>query len=339
MAEAGMSKRESSSEINDAAALWALRIDDAALDMDAQADFDAWLEGDIRRAGAFARAQAALVTVKRAKALGTEFEPSSFLREGGTQEAVDIVEPAVDEPPPRSGLTRRRILAGASALAASGAFAFFLPLRPASAQIYETGRGETRLISLEDGSTITMNTASRIEASLDDAHYLVRLIHGEALFEVAAPFVIEAGEIALHARGATFTVCRLDSRPLEVKVCEGDIEVMRDRFQTRRLGANMQATLPLNGDMIESAVTPEALARDLAWREGMLSFEDTPLQEAATTFARYSDWHIQIADPAVGAETVTGRFAANNPEGFARAAALGLNLRVQTMRDGVMLAR
>jgi transmembrane sensor len=71
----------------------------------------------------------------------------------------------------------------------------------------------------------------------------------------------------------------------------------------------------------------------------MLSFEDTPLQEAAEEFARYSDRKIEIGDVAVGAETVTGLYAANNPEGFAQAVALSLNLHVQKTSGGIILVR
>ncbi len=335
-----MSKRESSAEIDEAAALWALRIDDAALDIEAQADFERWLNGNVRHVGAFARAQAVLVTVKRAKALGSTFEPASFTQETNPPGSGEpIARHIADESTAFSLLPRRRFLAGASALAATGALAFFLPIRRAAAQIYETGRGEIRLIPLENGSTVTLNTDSRVEATLNGAYRQVRLVRGEALFMLAAPFLVEAGNASLTAQNATFTVCRLDAGSLAVKVCEGDVEIARSRFPTHRLGANMEATLPSNGAMMERSISPEALARELAWQEGMLSFEDTPLSDAANAFARYSTRLIQINDPVVGAETVTGRFAVNNPEGFARAVALGLNLRVQTTQNGVLLAR
>jgi transmembrane sensor len=71
----------------------------------------------------------------------------------------------------------------------------------------------------------------------------------------------------------------------------------------------------------------------------MLSFDDTPLSEAAEAFARYSDRKIRLADMAVGAETVTGLYAANDPEGFARAVALGLDLHVQSAPGGIIVSR
>lgn len=338
-----MSKRESSSEIDDAAAEWATRIDAVPLGDEAQADFDSWLQGDVRRVGAFARAQAVLVHVKRAKALGSDFDPASFNQNAG---AVDLIEPLANERYEPAGLTRRRMVIGASAVAATGALAIFIPNRRASARIYETGRGETRLIPLEDGSTVTLNTDSRIAVTIDHVRRAVQLVEGEALFKVAstdrAPFIVEVGDTLLRAESATFAVCQLGGRPVEVKVCDGHIKVARDSFvkgEARVLQANMQAILPPDGAMLERRVTPAALQRELAWQEGMLSFEDTPLRQAAEEFARYSNRRIRITDPLVGAETITGRYAANNPEGFARAVALSLNLSVQTMPGDIILAR
>ena len=49
-----------------------------------------------------------------------------------------------------------------------------------------------------------------------------------------------------------------------------------------------------------TALAPSEVSRQLSWREGMLSFEDQTLREAADEFARYSDTRITFADPAIG---------------------------------------
>ena len=316
-----------------------MRIDDGALDAADQAAFDDWLRGDVRRLGAFARAKAVLVHVKRAKALGPDFEPGTFLPSG---EAAAPAEPDADAPAV-AGVTRRRMLMGGAAVAAAGAVAFFFPGRQASALVYETARGEARLVPLADGATVTLNTDSRILVSHGQAGPTVRLDRGEALFKIAsaggAPVMVRADDVSVRAAHATFALCRLDAQPLRLSVCEGDVEVRRDARPPRRLHGNMQAVMAPDGGIVAAPVMADALRRELAWQEGMLSFEDTPLAQAAAQFARYSDRRIAIADPAVGAETVTGRYAANNPEGFARAVALGLDLRVQAGPGEIIIAR
>ncbi len=338
-----MPERETSAEIDESAAEWVLRIDDAALGREEQAELDNWLQGDMRRVGAFARAQAVLIHAKRAKALGAEFEPEAYaFEDGGTQN----IEPIAEHQPAQAVLTRRRMLIGTSAVAASVAIALFIPERPASARIFETGRGESRLIPLDDGSSVTLNTLSRIAVSQDKNLQIVRLDHGEALFHAAggdrARLEVDAGDTSLLAKSAKFVVCRFDAQPIEIKVCEGSVQVARKAFtagRTHQLGANMRATLSADGTIIERNLAPETIERELAWQQGMLSFEDTRLTQAVQEFARYSNRKISIADPAVAAETVTGRFASNDPEGFARAVALGLNLRARPTPEGIALER
>lgn len=335
-----MSKRETSSEIDEAASHWALRADEGDLTAAERAELDAWLEGDVRRLGAFVRAQAVLVHVMRARALGSDFDPASFHPDIAMEQG-----PAEPDAHPAPILTRRRMLAGASAIAAGGAFAFLVPAMRATAKLYETGRGEIRLVPLADGSTVTLNTDSKIAVTMDGGHRRVQLLAGEALFKVATggrePFTVEADMASMRTRSAIFSVCRLAEQPLQVQVCEGDVEVARNNELGggRMLHANMQATMPADGPIIGARVAAATLERQLSWQEGMLSFEDTPLHEAARQFARYSDRRISLSEAAVGAETVTGRYAANDPEGFARAAALSLNLHMQKTPDGIILAR
>ena len=338
-----MERRETSKEIDEAAADWVMRIDQSTLGPDEQAEFDTWLKGDVRRGGAFARARAVLVYAKRAKALGPDFDPATFDVAAERTGAVPITEEAVVADAP----TRRRVLIGGGlAVAASGAAAIFLPLGRVAARTYETAKGEIRVIPLPDGSTVTLNSASKIAVRIDGSRRAVELIAGEALFKVATvgnrPFTVEAGDTSLRSDSATFSICRLGSRPLEVQVCDGRVEIERASFPARNhlvLRANMEATMSPDGSIVDRRVTADALERDLAWQEGMLSFEDTPLSAAADEFARYSDRRILIASRDVGAETVTGRYAANNPDGFAKAVALGLDLHVRPTSDGILLAR
>ena len=68
-----MANRESSARIDDAAALWAARIDARALSDEEKREFDAWLAGDVRRQGAYARACAILIYMTDVEAPGGGF--------------------------------------------------------------------------------------------------------------------------------------------------------------------------------------------------------------------------------------------------------------------------
>ena len=65
------------------------------------------------------------------------------------------------------------------------------------------------------------------------------------------------------------------------------------------------------------AISPDIVSRELAWREGKIAFEGERLEQAAAEFARYSKTHIEIRDPALAREPVTGLFSASDPLGSA----------------------
>ena len=64
-----MNERETAEAIADRAAEWVARIDAAGDDPNVHAALEAWLAGDVRRRGAYFRAQAAWVSLDRAQVL------------------------------------------------------------------------------------------------------------------------------------------------------------------------------------------------------------------------------------------------------------------------------
>jgi transmembrane sensor len=202
----------------------------------------------------------------------------------------------------------------------------------------------------EDGSIITLNTATRVAIAFSPRRRDVQLIEGEAFFDVAKnpsrPFIVEAGGTRVRAVGTSFVVRRLKDQPLQVVVREGVVEVTLDLPEGApvKLAANMTATAfaatPFNAPQVVTAEASSAeVDRRLAWREGRLEFEGETLQRAADEFARYSDIRIVIDDPGIGRELVTGWFACADPVGFARAAASALDLRAEIGKGEVTLTR
>ena len=83
----------------------------------------------------------------------------------------------------------------------------------------------------------------------------------------------------------------------------------------------------------------ENLARALMWREGQLSFAGESLSQAIAEFARYSPQRIVIADAELGHMHISGLFKADNPAGFARAAALSLRANMREENGNIILYR
>ena len=329
--------RESSQAIYEAAAAWQARIDRAPLTPEEKCDLDAWLAADSRRQGAFAMAS---VVMDLADCLKTS-SPTNDVP------ALDMF-PRPWHADIAHGSTRRWWLAAGGATAAAAACGVaaiaYQTWRPA--EKYESVRGEVRRLPLADGTVLTLNTATKVTVSYSNARRDIQLVTGEALFEVAKnpirPFYVDAGDVQVRAVGTKFFVRKLSGAPTLVLVSEGIVEVTRKDGPDAtpvRIFANQQALAPSNAPIIPSSIAPNAVARKLLWRQGMLSFSRTTLREASDEFSRYGGPRIEIEDPTVSSRTITGLFAANNPEGFADAVALSLNLSTRRDGDTIYLSR
>jgi transmembrane sensor len=317
-------------QIDAEAAVWAARIDRGPLPPEQQPAFQAWLQEDVRCMGAFARMRAVALTTERARALGPDFDPAAFV-------------------PSSSISSRRRLLQAGGALAATaliGVAATWEVLRHRGR--FSTGKGETKVVALKDGSVVTLNTASEILVNYSDRLRSVELIHGEALFDVAKnraqPFVVTAGDTNVRVVGTSFSVRRLEAAPVQVLVREGIVEVSKPSvagMHPVRISANTMAVAQANNAASIAALpVPVAqLHRQMAWQKGQIAFEGETLAQAAAEFARYSDTRIVIDDPALAKEEIAGLFKATDPVGFARTIAISLNARARIGEGEVHLVR
>lgn len=193
---------------------------------------------------------------------------------------------------------------------------------------YRTAVGEQRIVKLQDGSIVTLNTRSRVKVHLEEEQRVVELVEGEALFDVAhdahRPFRVLAGPAVVRAVGTQFNVHRTRSGTT-VAVVEGIVELSsRDsshqsnpapgdavQDSRERLAAGEQARISPQGRVSHHQTTE--IARVTAWRERRLIFRNEPLTTIAEEFNRYNDTQLVIAGPATRARLVTGVFDADNP--------------------------
>jgi transmembrane sensor len=317
-------RRQTAREIDLAAAAWAAKAD-RGLSPDEEAVLQAWLTGDPRRAGAYAKALAVSLHTRRAAALGPGYRATDFARQ------------------PRA-VSRRALMAGAGGAVAAGVGAA-LVVGLDGGRRFDTRLGEVRIIPLQDGSVVTLNTLSSIFVGFSKRRRDIRLISGEALFDVAKdaarPFVVTAGDAQVRAVGTSFSVARLPSAQVEVLVREGVVAVGQAGSaisQALRLGANQKAAVSRTS-IVHAPVPDAELNRQLAWKEGRLSFSGQTLEAAAAEFARYSDVKIVIENPSLKNRQVVGLYQANDPTGFAKAVASAFDARVEIGAGEVRLTR
>jgi transmembrane sensor len=220
----------------------------------------------------------------------------------------------------RRSRPRARVL-GAAALVALGALALIWDLNSRVTQV-ETTLGQRTAVTLADGSIVEVNTATRIEVRLDPWHRRVRLLGGEANFHVRPrwwqPFTVETSDLSVRAVGTVFDVMELP-KETRVVVSEGRVGVDAPTHQIGIVAAGQKLVFGRSSG--KTTLVPALLARDLAWREGRLRIDGTPLSEIIEEFGRYSSTRIRLADAQLGSLPISGDFDPREPDSFARAVA------------------
>ena len=315
-----ISVRSTSAEIDDIAAEWVARNDAGSLTDEEQQELKDWCAADVRHMGAFFRAQAIFIHTERAGALSAKY---------GAGLLAEVREVPV--------ISRRILIWGGAAAAASLMLAAVWTFDDHQTE-YVTRRGEIRTISLDDGSVITLNTASSASVRYTRRRRQIEIFEGEALFDVAEdarrPFRVILGNTEVLVLGTQFSIRHLKGEPSAILVEKGVVDVVyKDGVYVRsaQLTANMRAisVSPSSaGGLVTSALDPSEVKSEMAWRQGMLAFRGTSLADAVRQFDRYGDSRIVIADPAIGQIPITGLFSAHRPRDFIETIALSLDLRL-----------
>jgi len=236
--------------------------------------------------------------------------------------------------------------------------------------LYATAVGQQKTTMLSDGSQIVLNTNSQIKVDYRGGYRNVHLLQGEALFTVAKdakrPFRVYAGNGRIEAVGTAFAVY-LNGAAISVAVTEGRVALASvnpsrvaesQRTPTAgsepdldrgvmeslgTLGAGQIATIrtATHGKAGESsgledvqAVAPEQLAKQLAWRDGMLMFSGERLEQVVKEFSRYTTVTIDIPDEKVRDMRIGGRFPAGETEAMFAALEANFKLRVTRTAPG-----
>lgn len=327
-----MSDREQASEIEHAATIWAATAERGLTAKD-QAQLDQWLEGDSRRLGAFVRAQAAWIHAERAVALGK-------MPETDPEETDEAPAPALRDEPRARTLNRRMALGGGGALAASVAAAYLIG--SGRRRTLESGVGEIRRIVLKGGTTLTLDTDTRVDVAASSNDRKLELVRGKLFLDVARwrdfPLIVRAGGLVLETAEGAFGVQSLGKSPIVTLVTKGRLIASQSRGmfgQKQTVTVEKDHVLTLAPDEpLVAGVRPVAAAQQeqlLAWRDGMLSFGGERLADAVRAFDRYGSTRIVVADPELARQRITGLFKADDPKGFATAIAASF--------DGVVVSR
>lgn len=215
-----------------------------------------------------------------------------------------------------------------------------IAIRPPAGLSYETAVGGKKQIALADGSTVILNTNSRLDVDFSGDRRDVHLVRGEAFFDVvhdkSRPFTVYANNYVVHDIGTAFDVHLSKTGLVEVVVTKGSVEVAPTIAAPVAGGAKKPSVLVAGQNVVldqkaESTeiVSSNDLGRKLAWRQGQLIYTGQPLKDVLADIGRYSDIKIELADPALENLPVGGAFRTDQIEAIF--AALEDNFGVQAV--------
>lgn len=215
-------------------------------------------------------------------------------------------------------------LAPAPALAMVAVFAVgLLAIRGAGpgTDIYSSDVAQTRTVTLEDGSEITLGADSRLEATLDQRRRHVMLVKGQAFFAVAPnperPFYVTVGDIGVRVVGTRFEVHRA-AGGVRVAVEEGAVDVGRSSrraIDDTLSGVRLHAGQGVRMDRGYAGEVESLNLDELAgWRHGKLIYRDAPLAEVVADANRYRRGEIVLGAPQLAELRVTTSFSADQVE-------------------------
>lgn len=331
----GMTESQDRKDRRKAAAQWFAELQAEDLSPGTWAAFLAW-EKNPQNAAAFREIEAAVGVIDR----------------------VPRTRPEATQPA-KAGfrLNRRRpltawVAAAAACIGAVIAVPLLTPRGAPASDVYRTSIGERREIVLEDGSSILLNTDTELAVSYTDKAREIRLAHGEALFRVqksTRPFLVDAEGTRTRALGTEFEVSA-DTGEVSVTLYEGSVLVAPvatgDSPLDHPVDGEAKVGIRLEpGDRVTVSAGAEPLLRQIdpdaakSWRNGIVQFDDTSLEDAVREMNRYSTTEIRIGDPSIAMERISGSFPAGKQVAFAESLSLTLPLEIRQDGNEILILR
>jgi len=325
------------------AAEWLIRRDRPRHSAEADEEFSRWLEADKRHRAAYVRLEAGWKRSQRLATLRPFDEPAD----------PDLLAPVGRDQRFERANPYRRASIGLAAATIIAAILTYFAIDHANWRPYETVVGGFERVELPDGSTMRLNTDTKIRTHITPTRRRVVLVRGEALFSVAPdkkrPFDVEVNGTTVQAVGTEFSVRLHEDKRIEVLVSEGLVAVDSSNFSIFRrqprpiLARGDRAIVPdkqaakeqpgtnISPERIQiDQISEAAIDRKHAWISGGVWFEGESLNEAVAEFNRYNRSRLIVTDPGISQAPISGRFM-NNEEGrqaFIGALNLLLNVHV-----------
>ena len=288
---------------------WLILLQEEPEDLDLQARFQSWLEVSAHHRAAWAKTEHAVDLIDAA---GSDSAPKP------APEKLDLLRPEKSRQsgaPVRSA--RRWALPGVGvAIAASFLIAFAPTILLSLEADYRTATGEVRTVELADGTQITLSPESAVDVRLDAGARHVRLLSGEAFFQVARdpsrPFYVDIRTVETAVLGTAFSVRRGDESA-RVALAEGRLSVSH-AAKTASVPDVLEPgdviDMRWDGSIKRAMRPPDDMA---LWRSGWLLAQDETIGSVVDRLRPYHRGVIILNDRLLAQRSVTGVYNLADP--------------------------
>jgi len=287
-----MSTHDIDSDIVDAAIAWSVRLQFGSPDPRQRAAFERWRRERPEHDAAW----------QRVAALGARFDgvPPKL--------ALDALERSAQHHARRRKAIKT--LAWFGAIAGGTWFARDTATWQRATADYASATGERRTLTLADGTTLVLNTATAIDVRFDRAQRVVNLLRGEIYVTTGhdadaparRPFFVQTDYARLQALGTRFAV-RLDERDARIGVDDGSVEIAPPGGAR----AIAHAGDVYRFDRARAWRVDEPVSDATGWLDGVIVAHRMPLERFLAELSRYRPGLLRC-DPAISQLPVSGAF-------------------------------
>lgn len=199
----------------------------------------------------------------------------------------------------------------------------------------KSGSGQRLVRHLPDGTIVHLNSNTTISYPRTFGTVREVTLTGEAFFEVVhngKPFVVHAGNVDTQVLGTSFNVRCEEGEDTRITLVEGKVSVISPAGKSLTLEPNEQALI----DVRSSALTKRNVnvLRYISWKDDVLFFEQTSLEEAVPEIEKWYGVEIDILSPAVRHCVITAKYHDEPLGNVLGSLQFLLNLKIKRLDDG-----
>jgi transmembrane sensor len=208
-------------------------------------------------------------------------------------------------------------------------------------QQYSTQKGERSTLLLSDGTSIRLNSATKIRFPVVFSRGKREIyLDGEAFFEVArneaSPFIVHTADATIRVLGTIFNVTSYsEDNKTQVIVSEGQVAFGGVRQQNEVMLRRNQLSRIIKGGAPSTAevINPDQY---LAWLKNQMVFDNATLEEVIKQLSRKFDVEFKVLDSSLLQRHIMATYSNESFSQIIRS--LSLSLRFQYTQQGKIVS-